>query len=1004
MTIENLLAPISDVTEVVTQQDAPHTEVSQVAEIPEVETVAPAAGNVLRDAFSQYNPIGQTQRLLNQEFTPAGHWDFDANKDELLQGIDEQYHTEIAGADSLESAQRIKGEVEAEQLRLQTIKDGGLLGTAATVGAILLDPTLVVGGGAMVTSLKAARIARLAVEGGTTGLAVTGLEAYANAETDAGDVMLATLLGAGIGGTLGSFSKVGRESNEILQRTEKTATKEAIARHASAAETQHASRFTMTETEEDIIAESVEWASENKMKRGTVTSQVMDSISEKFHSSLKTDSTNLWNSKSSVAQKFTHDMAESGSGIYARSDTAAQVKDFTERRFMSKFMPDYEGLVKGYGKENGIKGRANQAEDFNRALRIELENARRADIDGVPHTPTSNQHVAQAAEKWQAMADDVLTEAASSGVRGFDEIKRIAGYVPLSWNGAKLRSLSQPTYKAYTKLLAKGYRSVGIDNETAQKIALAVLDRTGRKELRLDSNVSALFSGDAAAELKTLLGDEQFEAVAAIVKGKSDDAGKSSAARSRTDVDLTVTDANGFSLMDIVNNDMQFIASKYSQEMAGRVSLAQKGVKSEGDYNRILEAALKQEAENGGDIELLRNSMDSVYNQLLSRPATGEGIHKGVRRALDFASVSMLGAMGMAQLAEYGPILAQLGVRDVFSNVKMLDPRQFQQQFEPELLKDMQSLLGKVGQEELLYSPYVRLEDKGDAVTNGLLKKYDDISARATYLNGVVSLNNTIKRHQQRISVTIGAAKAVRMIKEGTHEGNKFFDEIGLDAGTIKEINKRIKSGDITFENGGLSQLNLSNWSVSAGNNFAVAMNRHMNQVVQKSLAGESSFWMDSTLGKMMMQFRNYPVAAMGKQLTRAVRQGNATGLFVYSTMSAALAYNIKNAVQNKDTSGVSTHDHVVRMMSMSSPAGLLPDMYTTTMSMMGNEDLGGRLTEYSNPTLSLLNAGMKSPQAAANILSGEGTKGDINTMATITPFSNILGVSAYLNTLKQDL
>ncbi len=87
MTIENLLAPISDVTEVVTQQDAPHTEVSQVAEIPEVETVAPAAGNVLRDAFSQYNPIGQTQRLLNQEFTPAGHWDVDANKDELLQGI-----------------------------------------------------------------------------------------------------------------------------------------------------------------------------------------------------------------------------------------------------------------------------------------------------------------------------------------------------------------------------------------------------------------------------------------------------------------------------------------------------------------------------------------------------------------------------------------------------------------------------------------------------------------------------------------------------------------------------------------------------------------------------------------------------------------------------------------------------------------------------------------------------------------------------------------------------
>ena len=1000
MSVHDLMTKPSKVTQAVTAINTPVQESSVVA--PETVQAEPSLIETTEAAFGQYNIFAQAGRVLDRDFQPTElAWDYEGNKDELNKDIRPEFQGEMASASSLEHAQQIKSELIEEQDRLDTLSESGLTGTALSLGAMLLDPTVMAGGGAVIQASKAARISQAAIEGGVITAGVMSIEASANAEVDATDVMLYSLAGAGISG--GFASVLGKSSQDVINRATQEATAHQAARHASSAETIHEYRHAMTETVEDIIAESADWADTNKIQRGGKVSETMDNLSAKFHGTLKTDSTNLWNAKSTVAQRFTHDMAESGSGIYGRTDTAAQIKDISERKYMTHFMPNYEGQAKAYGKEKGLKGHTAQAEGFNAALRKELEHMRRADIDGVQHTVTDNVAVAEAAQNWQKMMDDVINDAKSYGVAGFEEIKRVAGYVPLQWDGAKLRNLDGASYNRYKRLLTRGYESVGIPPETADKITDAVLDRTARKELRLDSNVSSLFSGDAAAELKTLLGAEDFEAVAAIVKGKQDDAGKSTHAKSRTDIDLTITDNAGFSLIDIVNNDMQFIGSKYAQEMAGRVSLASKGIKSEGDFSRIMEAALQQEAAKGGNVDLVRDSMQSVYNQLLSRPASGEGVHKGVRRFMDFAAVSMLGGMGMAQLAEYGPILAQLGMKDVMQNLKQMNPKNFKQQFEGELLQDMQSLMGKIGQEELLYSPFVRLEDKGDAVTNGMLKTYDDISARATQLNGYLSGNNQIKRHQQRMAVTIGAAKAVRLIKEGKHLDNKFFDEIGLNPKTVNEIQKRLESGDITFNGKSLDGLNLKGWSVEAGNNFAVAMNRHMHQVVQKSLAGENSYWMDGTLGAMMMQFRNYPVAAMGKQLGRSVRTGQFPQVAMYSAATATLAYNLKLTLQNKDTSSWTPEQHAMGAMSMASPAGLLPDMATLSMQMMGMEGQM-RLGEYSNPVLSTGHALISSPLAVKNLATGEGTKGDISTLQTITPFSNILGMSALFNTAKQGM
>lgn len=1013
MPLDDFKPEVSEVSEAVTSINQPLPEAKPIE-----AQVATPVGEVFETAFELHNPVNNLFQLGEKPYEPIERWDALAHP-ELLEGIDEQYHKEIVAARSYEHASRIRTEIQEEVAGNEMLIQEGFTGLGAIAVASLASPDIFLGGGAIYNTgklaLKAHRLQRVGIigaEGFALGAVSTAAQAANQHTVDAEDVLYNGLFGmALIGGTdtiLQSFKGVNLadEAADILNRTRNSMdSKLAEPKDLSAAATARGdSRFSKTETEEDIVADASEWAETNKVTRGGQVSQVMDAIAKKFPSMASTDSTNLWNSKSAVANKFTHEMAESGSGIYKRTDTAAQIKDFTERRYLSKFMPNYEAHVQGFAGAAGLTGRRAKADAFNRELRLELEGRRRAFIEGAQPTKNVDPVITKAADEWQSMVDDVLNDAKSTQVQGFDAIERIPGYVPLHWDGAALRGMSKIDYNGYLSLLAKGYEETGMDEDVAMKIAEAVLDRSGRKDLGLDSNVSALFSGDAAAALKRLLGDEQFEQVQNIVKGKSDEAGASARARKRTDVDLTVTDASGRSLLDIVNNDMQFVGSKYSQEMAGRVAMAKKGIKSEADFDRIKEAALKQASELGEDTDLIDRSMQSVYNQLLSRPADGQGVHKGLRRFMDFASVSMLGGMGMAQLAEYGPILAQVGIQDTMKNLKFLSPKNFARDFEGEVLQDMQSLMGKVGQEEILYAPYVRLEDAGDATTNKLLKGYDDISARAQYLNGMLSGNNAIKRHQQRMAVTLGAAKVARLVKEGKFD-TKFLEEIGMEQATLKEIQKRIDSGDVTFNaNGGLDGLNLASWNPKAAENFAVSMNRHMHQVVQRTLAGENSYWMDGNLAKLFLQFRNYPVAAMGKQLARGIRSGNAGPVFLYSTASAILAYNLKLTLQNKDTSNLSVEDHVLNVMQMSSPAGLLPDMYSTTMGMMGQDNTFGRQADVSNPVFSLLEAGYNAPQAVYNLANGEGSKGDVSTITTLSPFSNIGGVSALVNGLKEGM
>lgn len=1006
MALTDFVPEQSEVSTKVTEVNTPLPE----QPVPEAVEATPTS-EVFATAFEQHNPITNLFQLGQEQYEPLEQWDASAFP-ELLQDVPEEFRNEVSSARSLEHAERIKREIKAEEEGHRLLTDSGYTGIGAMVVATLASPDIVIGGGSIIKSgqlvtkgLRLKQAAYAGLEGAAVGAISESTVAMNRHTVDAEDVMYNALAGmALVGGAdvLMNAKGLAAQSGDVIGKTQREMNQNLSV--GAAQVDQRNTRFSQTEAEADIVAESREWQAEHKVSRGGKVSEVMDALTGWFPSKLKTDSTNLWESKSAVANKFTHEMAESGSGIYGRTDTAAQLKDITERRYLTKIMPNYEGHVQQFSGSKQVKGRKAKADVFNTALREELELRRRAHIDGTQPVPNTDPVITKAADEWQAMMDDVLNDGKASGIKGFEDIERIPGYVPLHWDGHALRNMSKTDYNGYVSLLSEGYESVGMDEETALKIAEAVLDRTGRKDLKLDSNVSSLFSGDAANTLKQLLGDDAFEKVAAIVKGKAEDAGKSARVRSRTDVDLTVTDASGRSLMAIVNNDMQFIGSKYAQEMAGRVALAKKGVKSEADFERIKEAALKEASELGEDTEVIGNSMQSVYNQLLSRPADGVGVNKGARRFMDFASVSMLGGMGMAQLAEYGPILAQAGLQDTLKNLQTLNPKNFIKDFNGDLLTDMESFMGKIGQEEILYSPYVRLEDADDAVTNALLQRYDDVSARAQHLNGILSGNNAIKRHQQRMAVTLGSSKVIRLAKEGKLD-KQFLNEIGIKDSTMKEINKRLSSGDIEFnERGALEALNLRNWNPEAAENFSVAMNRHMHQVVQRTLAGEDSYWMSGTFAKMMLQFRNYPIAAMGKQLARGVRSGNAGPVFLYSTATAALAYNIKLTVQNKDTSDLTTEDHIQGIMQMSSPAGLLPDMYSTTLSMMGQDTTFGRQADVSNPVFSMVGSAAQAPSAMYNLASGEGTKSDVSVVSAVTPFSNIAGVSALVNGLKEGL
>ena len=488
--------------------------------------------DVIGRAFERENLL--TRGLIhNYESSKQFPIDLDYNyyehKDELTADLPQEYHSEVANADSLKEAQNIKFRISDELQGQRELEQAGWAGVSAQLVAGVLSPeNLVPLGATMNWANKGGRLATATKSGLIAGASAGASEAtLASMEytKDGEDILYAAtfgmVLGGGVGGILakgapqeteiitnrvsGSFRQLEEDmayvSQVLRDDMDVKLADDAMYDDAGAMRNREIEeQFAETSLREDEIKDTADdWATDNEVSQKLEESRTNRAAQQM--GILASDYTQLVNHPSNIVKKIGFDLLEGGVGTLGRTRTASMFKDMYERRLLSK------GLIP-LNEQYSIWAKSQNLGFFKREFFVDgydkYYNEVRSVLEGrtqgidVPAHPA----VIEAADRWDDMMQEALSIGQKSGWEAMQGIKPRKGYVPLVWQGQRMMKHAP---QKVTQLIAKGYRSVGVDDETANVIASAVYKRAIDGTAGVDANIAGLLDKSQRDQLAAVL-------------------------------------------------------------------------------------------------------------------------------------------------------------------------------------------------------------------------------------------------------------------------------------------------------------------------------------------------------------------------------------------------------------------------------------------------------------------------------------------------------------------
>lgn len=953
---------------------------------------------------------------------------YEDHRDELRKDVPIEYWYEIAQGNSLEEAQFIKWRILDELDGKNQVARAGYKGTMALLTAGVLSPENIVPMGAAYSWANKGSRLQTALKTGAIGAAAAGgAEAAIVGGTftkDAEDILYASTFGFVLGGALGGLTKQADDASAAL-RKEMDASLADDFDDAGAMRNRDYPEQTMDTSirEDDIIDEAYDFVKDKNIQQqldesGTNTAAVKSKI-------LSSDYTRLINHKSPVVKKIAYDLLEGGTGsVKGRGRTAAQYKDVYERRLLSKGLIPLNESYAQWAKSKNLNFMERNFftkgyDDYYAEVRELLESR----VTGKPiEGKTYHPAVQEAADRWDEMMDHALDIAQRSGVEAMQDIPKRKGYVPLVWDGAKIHSVGRAKAQ---KLISKSYQSLGMDKEMADDIADAVARRAVEKRAGVDADISGLLDkskrDQLAAQLHRMgLEEERVNGLLRRLDQREAEAGPAFT-KGRTKIDLNFSDA-GIRVSDLVDNDLNRIASVYAREISGRSALAKKGITNEAKWNSLKSAALKDNANlNAGDGARLAEHLDDVKSYFSAYPVAG-GINPNARRIQQTATISSLGMVGAAQLAELGTIVGRMGIRatakhmpgikEIFTLAKSV------RNSDDPIINELRAFIGDFDYDHLLYRPDIILDDKLTAAvdTPQWLRTLDKGLGKANTALGYASGMNSIRHFEHQLAARTIVDKFAKIATDPDLAAKSLarLEDIGVEPADLNKIVKSINKY-AEFENGNLKNLNLARWNENTSEVFTFAINKHVAQVVQRQLAGETSNWMHKTLGSLMTQFRHFPIVAYEKQLLKNLHFHDqafyTTMLYGFGVSYAIQA--IRAGLNGDDMNSEATVKRAVNYMGMASVA---PDILTVAAQLNIAPDAlnfrklghtGSHADEFDIidhiPAAGQINKFANLVALPGAVAQGDATASDVRAGAMALPFSTTIFGKTLMELLLED-
>jgi hypothetical protein len=740
----------------------------------------------------------------------------------------------------------------------------------------------------------------------------------------------------------------------------------------------------------------------------------------------------LYTSGSSGMNWMLGNVFESPNGLGRGRYTAAAGIEMYHRRIAQQFVRPLEEASKDYAKRTGAVNsfglpRREAVATFNREVMLEM-NDRALGRPSAGRDPA----IVKAADALDAAGEtsiDILKGAPGQlAVDGFDNIPKRSGYSPYVWNGQRVLQLERDGVvdrKAIVDGMALAYRAAGIAaTKDAHAVAKAVVDRAVAKGEDVNTNLIGLLSGDGREWLNTALEGSgmsvvEREALMKRLTGEVEERGKESFAKARNDIDLNhriqTKDGSDLRVVDLMNNDVHGVWQRYTRRAAGSAALARVGITNRMQIEDTIQAIHAQQRAIGEELtdgDMIR----AMFSHFEGGPIKGwskrsgrieEGVMPEVALAKRMTNLSLLGKLGLAQLAETGATIAATG----FENWWNRTMREFSKDLSNDaVLDDLAFMLGDLGEDHRLFAEHLDMDDMHSTDRGQWFQYANGLSQKGQFYQGYLSGFNHVRGYQQRIVAAAVTDKLFRAVKKDADAGwsflqdeglrRRFREDLGLDDEALTTMFDLVQSGVIEFETAGnktfVNRLNPDQWDPDFALTFGSAITRNMNQVVQKSMAGEADTWMHTTVGSALTHLKTFPLQAIQKQFIRNGRHMDqqAVNTVLMGLATAGIAVAVRDAIDGRDRS---VSDLAKAAFGYSNMTGWVPMAYDPLMTMVGLEDLRinqyGPHSETTLPALDWANRALRLPGAAADKLTGQDDWHDRQSLRAL-PYANTVFLS----------
>lgn len=901
--------------------------------------------DTLGAAFRQENLIGSYISSARRDVQDFYRVDPAYNPFDDIKGY-EQYADRFEKAYNPEATSAIKADIDKELKDRKILEASGWLGYGAQIGASILDPTILLPGGALV------KAGRIGYRTGRTALAVGAAAGFGTAVQEAGlqatqevrpgaESALAIGGSALLGGLVGAagakffskaewdtFSKALRDdlSTDLPNPDELVDTIVTRAQSTGAAAVDNLNL-------DDLgvggprIAQAV--------ARATAAAKINPGIQSMLSPSVKMRETYAKLVDNPVYSRMNMEGGTLG------PDVENLVKVY-QRGALSQWIRGSRDLF----KEAKAEGFAGTKRDFYEAV---SRAGRRGDVD-----PEGNRFVTLAAQDARAKVFDPLLKRAQELKLLPEDLKveTAQTYVTRFWNRQTLLGREDE------------FRSIARDYFRQE---LAKLPANKKQEFVNEADLNDYIEEVVTSVFNNLTGRGAGDIPDWLVPVKR------GPMKERT---FKIPDAK---VEQFLENDMEMILRRYTRVMGADVELTQKfgradmkdqieAIKKEyqdlrsqakTDAARLkLDAAEKRDVKN---IEAFRDMIRGTYR------AAEEGSEwsKLTRAALAWNYMRLLGGVTMSSLMDAARPVGVHGVRATMREAM------------PALLSNLEAAkisrrdardLGVVS-ETVLQTRLASLADLNDPYAYG--SKFERYLSNATNLfsraTGLSWWNDTMKT----VAAVMTQNRILRNVEAGSYaklpaEEKAYMAMLGISEDMAQAIARQFEKHGLT-ENG-IRGANISQWDDEIARRvYAAALAKDVDRTIITKGVADTPLWMKTNWGKLIMQFKSFGLASHQRVLIAGLQErphrlaeqmvmGTAIGMMV-AWLKFMERGDTEEAQRLTENPGLWVSDGLDRTGILSLPfeisntaekLGAPFGITTAAQTLAGDEDMGGTVSRYA--------------------------------------------------------